>query len=199
MTEKRQINIFDFDGTLYPGDLQFEFCFSNIFTIYERICFAFFQLLVLTRLINLNKLKLYCFKKFFSRRRDKVKINKFITKIKKKIDWEFFYSINNRHRCTFIISASYEFLLERIFQEPFPFDITIMGSKIKESKFYHLYEKEKLKKIQDEIKLTNIDEINFFGDSKHDFAVLPVVNTFFLVENFGKIDIIGIYNGGRSN
>ena len=197
MTEKKEINMFDFDGTLYPKDVQREFCFSDLFTNLEKLKFIVLQLFVVFRIISLTRLKSYCYDVYFSKPRSDLKLNKFISSVQSKIDWEFLRLQSESGIPLYIVSASFQFLLIKIFDRYTCSEVIVLGSRKNKKGFYHLIGAEKASLIKNELNLPDGIQVNFYGDSNADLEVLPFVNKFYMIKNKNKANIIGIYDGGR--
>lgn len=183
----REINVFDFDDTIYNGDSSIDFylfcLIENIFLIRYLPVQIYGMLMYKLK----RKPKEYFKEEFFSFLKgikdiDK-KIQKFWRKNSKKINKQILYDKTN----IVIISASPRFLLEPICNELNIEKLIATEVESKTGKFIskNCYGKEKINRLNKEYDNYTINE--FYSDSKSDIYLAENAQKSFLVKK-DKID-----------
>lgn len=194
MTNAAIINFVDFDGTIYDGDSFRDACFEipsfshSIFLIGLHFC-------VMLRLLKLEVLKRKGIE-ILTQYRVTDSYKDFVMKRSSKIWLPLLQEIMLYGGDTVVVTASPDFLVQDILvARKLTERLDVLGSRFENGRFIHLYGQNKkiCLKAYEQSHEKVVDFI-FWGDSKADLQLLPLVDKFFLCARGSVVQEI---QGGR--
>lgn len=171
-----KINVYDFDDTIYNGDSSFHFFLYAIknfkVSFFKLLKIKFYGLLYLLKLRNTKEFKEIVFS--FIKDIDNIDlfVDKFWDKHRKNIKLEFLEILKN-NKNNYIISASPEFLLEKIAKElKCELIATPMNKNSAIIEGANCNKEEKVKRLNSFLKDYQI--IEFYSDSNNDLPLAKI-------------------------
>lgn len=185
-----KIDVYDFDKTIYDGDSTIDFyiyCVKNKLTLLKYLPIQIFYLIKYKLGLTSKetfKEKFFIFLNGIEDIEDKVE--NFWKKNKRKIRYEIIKKTENKK---YIISASPEFLLQRIYKQIGDFELIASRVNKKNGKFEgkNCHGEEKVKRLRQYIEC-EFEIENFYSDSISDKYLAEIANNSYLVKNGGKIE-----------